>query len=326
MKTIPMVACFCGAVVLHAMGTAWAPAADKVITIGTGAVTGVYYPLGGAICRLVNKEQKTHGFRCTAQSTGGSVDNVSAILGGELDVGIAQSDVQYSALNGLADFEDKGPSRDLRAVFSVYAEPFTIVARKDAGIKKFDDLRGKRVNVGNPGSGSRATLEALMALKGWKMSDFAATLELKPAEQSQAMCDNKVQAILYVVGHPNGSILEATTACDSVLVDVSGPEVDKLVNDHPYYAKAVIPGNMYRSNPKDTNTFGVKATLVSSTRVPVDAVYALVKAVFDNFEEFQKLHPSFAGLKKETLISDGNTAPLHDGALKYFEEMRLPLK
>jgi TRAP transporter TAXI family solute receptor len=318
-----MIAAFCSMVALMATVTPPAQAAGKLITIGTGGVTGVYYPLGGAICRLVNKDRKSQGLRCTVQSTGGSVYNVNAVLAGELDFGVAQSDVQYDALNGLADFKKKGPSKDFRAVFSVYPEPFTIVARKDSGIKKFDDLRGKRVNIGNPGSGSRATMEALMALKGWKMSDFAVASEFKPAEQSQELCDNKVEAILYVVGHPNGSILEATTACDSVLVDVSGPEVDKLVKDNPYYAKAVIPGGMYRGNKKDTNTFGVKATLVSSARVPADTVYQLVKAVFDDFEEFRSLHPSLAGLKKETLISDGNTAPLHDGSVKYFKEAKL---
>jgi TRAP transporter TAXI family solute receptor len=323
MKTFRIIARLCSLVALLATVNPTVRAAGKFITIGTGAVTGVYYPLGGAICRLVNKDQKSHGFRCTAQSTSGSVYNVNGILAGELDAGVAQSDVQYNALNGLADFKNEGPSQDLRAVFSIYHEPLTIVARKDSGIKKFDDLKGKRVNVGNPGSGSRTTMEALMALKGWKMSDFAVAAELKPAEQSEAMCDKKVEAILYVVGHPNGSILEATTACDSVLVDVSGPEVDKLVEDNPYYAKAVIPGGMYRGNPKDTNTFGVKATLVSSARVPADTVYALVKAVFDNFEEFRGLHPSFTSLKKETLISDGNTAPLHDGSIRYFNEAGL---
>jgi TRAP transporter TAXI family solute receptor len=308
-------------------GVSGAPDANaqdqQFISIGTGGVTGVYYPTGGAICRLVNRNRKEHGIRCSVESTGGSVYNVNTIRAGELDLGVAQSDVQYNSYNGVSNFADQGAFEDLRAVFSVHPEPFTVVARADAGVSTFDDLKGKRVNIGNPGSGQRATMEVLLDAKGWTLGDFSLASELKPAEQSQALCDNKVDAIVYTVGHPNGSIQEASTACDSVLVSVTGPAVDKLVAENPYYRMATIPGGMYRGTDSDTQTFGVGATLVSSSAVPEEVVYQVVKAVFENFDDFKALHPAFANLKKEEMIADGLSAPLHDGAAKYYKEAGL---
>ncbi|MBC7134927.1 MAG: TAXI family TRAP transporter solute-binding subunit, partial [Oceanibaculum nanhaiense] len=193
-------------------GTA-AQAQQKFFTIGTGGVTGVYYPAGGAICRLVNADRKTHGLRCSVESTGGSIYNINAISQGEMEIGVAQSDWQYHAYNGTAgQFEGK-PIKQIRAMFSLHPEPFTVLARKDSGIKNFEDMKGKRVNIGNPGSGQRATMDVVLKAKGWTTADFSLASELKPAEQSQALCDNKVDAIVYTVGHPNGSIQEATTSC-----------------------------------------------------------------------------------------------------------------
>jgi len=298
-------------------------AEQPFITIGTGGVTGVYYPTGGAICRLVNKSRKEHGIRCSVESTGGSVYNINTIAAGELDMGVAQSDWQYHAYNGTSKFAEKGPFKELRAVFSIHPEPFTVIARADSGIKNFKDLKGKRVNIGNPGSGQRGTMEVLMAALGWTTDDFAAAFDLKAAEQSKALCDNKIDAMVYTVGHPNGSIKEATTSCDSVLVTVDGPEVEKLIADNPYYRVATIPGGMYRGNDADTTTFGVGATFVSSTNTPADTVYQVVKAVFENFETFTKLHPAFGNLKKEQMVKDGLSAPIHDGAAKYYKEAGL---
>ena len=293
------------------------------VTIGTGGVTGVYYPTGGAICRLVNKDRKNHGIRCTVESTGGSVYNVNAIAGGELDLGVVQSDVQFNAYNGTEGFVDAGANKDLRAVFSIHPEPFTVVARTDSGITKIQDFAGKRVNIGNPGSGQRATMDVVMEKFGWTTADLQLASELKAAEQSAALCDNKVDAIVYVVGHPNGSIQEATTACDSKVIAVEGAEIDALIAERPYYRKATIPGGMYRGSEEDVMTFGVGATFVSSAAVAEDVIYQVVKAVFENFDEFQKLHPAFANLKKEEMVKDGLSAPLHDGAVKYFKEAGL---
>ncbi len=297
-----------------------ARAQNNFITIGTGGVTGVYYPTGGAICRLVNRDRKAHGIRCSVESTGGSVYNLNTIRAGELDMGVAQSDWQFHAYNGTAKFADKGAFKDLRAVFSVHPEPFTVVARADSGISSFADLKGKRVNIGNPGSGQRGTMEVLMDALGWSKGDFALASELKSSEQSQALCDNKIDAMVFTVGHPSGSIKEATTSCDSVLVNVTGAAVDKLVSENDYYRTATIPGGMYRGSDADVRTFGVGATFVSSTAVPADTVYQVVKAVFENFDTFRKLHPAFANLKPEEMIKDGLSAPLHDGAARYYKE------
>ena len=305
------------------LSTAVTAAEQTFVTIGTGGVTGVYYPTGGSICRLVNKGRKEHGIRCSVESTGGSVYNLNTIRAGELDMGVAQSDWQYHAYNGTSKFKDQGANKNLRAVFSVHPEPFTVVARADAGITNFQDLKGKRVNIGNPGSGQRGTMEVLMGALGWTNADFKLASELKSSEQSQALCDNKIDAMIFTVGHPSGSIKEATTSCDSVLVNVTGPEVDKLVSDNDYYRTATVPGGMYNGNDSDTATFGVGATFVSSTDVSEDVVYQVVKAVFENFDDFKKLHPAFANLQKGEMIKDGLSAPLHDGAAKYYKEAGL---
>lgn len=294
-------------------------AQEKFITIGTGGQTGVYFVVGQSICRLVNRGSADHGLKCTAPSTGGSIANINAIKAGDMDMGVAQSDWQYHAYNGTSEFEGNA-FKDERAVFSVHGEPFTVIARADAGIKTFADLKGKRVNIGNPGSGQYATMQVVMDALGWTMDDFALASELKPAEQAAALGDNKVDAIIYTVGHPNGSIQEAVSTVDAVLVPVEGPEIDALIADNPFYAKATVPGGMYDGSPNDTTTFGVKATFVTSATVDDDVVYQVVKAVFDNFDRFKRLHPAFENLTEEGMINDGLSAPLHDGALRYYKE------
>ncbi|MFV0245033.1 MAG: TAXI family TRAP transporter solute-binding subunit [Qingshengfaniella sp.] len=310
-----------GAAVLVA-GAAFGPAASAqdFFTIGTGGVTGVYYPTGGAICRLVNKGRAEHGLRCSVESTGGSVYNINTIRAGELEFGVAQSDVQYNAYHGVGQFDADGAYEGLRSVFSVHPEPFTVVARADSGITGFEDMFGKRVNIGNPGSGQRATIEVLLNAMGKSAGDYSLATELKAAEQSAALCDNQIDAMVYVVGHPSGSIMEATTACDSVVVNVEGPVVDQLVADNSFYRKATIPGGMYRGNSEDAHTFGVGATFVTSAAVPEETVYQLVKSVFENFDEFKQLHPAFSHLTEEEMISAGLSAPLHDGAQRYYRE------
>ena len=293
--------------------------AEQFITIGTGGQTGVYYVVGQSICKLVNRGQADHDIKCTAPSTGGSVANINAIKEGSMDMGVAQSDWQAYAYNGTPEFEG-GKFEDLRAVFSVHGEPFTVVARNDAGIESFADLKGKRVNIGNPGSGQRGTMEVVMNALGWSTDDFSLASELKSAEQSAALGDNKVDAIVFTVGHPNGSIQEATTTTDAKLIAVDGAEIDGLVDANSYYAKSTIPGGMYKGSDADTSTFGVKATFVSSASVDEEVIYQVVKAVFDNFDRFKGLHPAFANLKQEEMIADGLSAPLHPGAERYYKE------
>ena len=296
-----------------------AVAQQKFVTIGTGGVTGVYYAVGGAVCRLMNKSRAETGLRCSVESTGGSVFNANAIKTGELDFGLAQSDIQFGAAKGEGQFKGKADP-DLRAVFSVHPEPFTVLARKDAGVTSFADFKGKRFNIGNPGSGTLSSMEELLRQMGWTKNDFSLAAELKADEQGTALCDNKIDGFFYGVGHPSAAIQDPTIACGAKLISLTGPAVETLLKEHPYYAKATIPGGMYANNPNPTETYGVLATVITSAKVADTTVYALVKAVFDNFDEFKKLHPAFAHLEPKDMIKNGLSAPLHPGAIKFYKE------
>jgi TRAP transporter TAXI family solute receptor len=300
-----------------------AGADQRFITIGTGGVTGVYYPTGQNICRLVNRDQDSHGMRCNAESTGGSVFNLNSIAQGEMDFGVAQSDWQYHAYRGSDRFAEQGANPELRAVFSLHPEPFTVVVRADSGIESFDDIRGKRVNVGNPGSGQRGTVERLMAEYGWTMDDFALASELPSREQGQALCDNRIDVILFTVGHPSAAIQEPIATCDARLVPVTGPVIERLVDETPYYFQALIPAGTYPDQDADVWTFGVGATLVTSTGTTENAVYHLTRAVFENFDTFRGMHPAFSVLKPRLMVEQGLSAPIHDGALRYYREAGL---
>jgi uncharacterized protein len=295
-------------------------AEEKFVTIGTGGQTGVYYVAGQSICRFLNRGASEHGIKCNAPASGGGVANVNGIRSGEFNFGIMQSDHQYKAMTGATPFEKEGAMQDLRAVFSLQSEVFTVLARRDAKIASFDDLKGKRVNIGNPGSGQRDTLDEIMAVKGWERSVFTLAAELKPAEQASALGDNNIDAMTYFVGHPNGAIQEATTTTDAVLVPVTGPEIDQLLAAKSYYTKAEIPGGLYRGNDAPTPSIGGKAVLSTSAKASPEMVYQLVKSVFDNIDRFKRLHPAFADLKEEDMIKVGLSAPLHEGAVRYYKE------
>jgi len=302
------------------IGAGSASAKDQqFITIGTGGVTGVYYTVGGAICRHVNKIRKETGIRCSAESTGGSIFNINEIRAGELDLGVAQSDWQYHAYNGTSAFAEQGPFTELRSVFSVHSEPVTMVARDDSNIETLTDAKGKRLNIGNEGSGNRGTWEIIEKALGWQRSDLKLAAEMKSAETGQALCDNKIDTYFWLVGHPSALTQETLATCATHLVNVDGPAIDQLVADNVYYRKFTIPAGMY-NNTKDISTFGVVATIVTSANVSDDVIYTVVKAVFDNFDDFKRLHPAFAGLKESEMIKDSLSAPLHPGAVKYYKE------
>ena len=295
----------------------------RVIAIMTGGVTGVYYPAGGGICRFVNRDRLDHGVRCAVLSSGGSLDNIAALRGDATDFGVVQTDAAWNAAEATGDFAGQPPFDGLRAVFALHPEPFTLVARPDAGIAGLSDLPGKRVNIGNTGSGQRATMEVVMAAMGWTASDFAAASELASGEQTQALCDGKIDAMVLAVGHPSASVQEATSACGAVLVNVTGPEIDALVADNPYYLAATIPGGLYRNNPDDIRTFGVGAVLVTTADEPDDLVYLVTQSVFGNLDQFRGLHPAFGALDARTMATQGLVVPLHPGAERYFREAGL---
>ncbi|MEL6679693.1 MAG: TAXI family TRAP transporter solute-binding subunit [Pseudomonadota bacterium] len=313
-------ATLCAAALTVGALTAPAAMANQFITIGTGGVTGVYYPTGGAICRLVNKGRKEHGIRCSVESTGGSVYNTRTIRQGELDFGVVQSDVQAAALAGTGAFENDGAYPDLRALFSVHPEPMHVMARAGSGITDVQSMKGKKVNIANPGSGTRVLAETLLSYSGIAPSDFALAAELKSSEQSAALCDGKIDATIWAAGLPNGSSMEATSSCDVDIIPLEGAAIDRLLAENPAYAAATIPGGMYTGNDADIPSWGPKATFVTSAQTSDEVVYELVSAIFENFDDFKKLHPAFARLTEEEMVNDGLTAELHPGALKYYQE------
>jgi len=312
----------CGGAAALSLGVAGsAIAADQqFVTIGTGGVTGVYYPTGGAICRLVNKGRKEHNIRCSVESTGGSVYNTRTIRAGELDFGVVQSDVQAAGLNGTGAFADDGAYPELRALFSVHPEPMHVMARADSGITDVDSMKGKKVNIANPGSGTRVLAETLMKYSGLSADDFALAAELKSSEQAAALCDGKIDATIWAAGLPNGSSQEATSSCDVKIIPLAGENIDNLLAENSAYAAATIPGGMYPGNADDIPSWGPKATFVTSANTSDDVVYAVVSAVFENFDAFKKLHPAFGRLKESEMIVDGLTAEIHPGAMKYYKE------
>lgn len=309
------------AVGLAVGATPAAVAQQGLLSVATGGVTGVYYAAGGALCRLLNKDRARHNLRCTIESTGGSVFNVSALRTGDFEIAVLQSDVAYNAYNGEGQFEE--PFTEMRSLFSIHPEPLTVLVNKNSEVHSFADLEGKRFNIGNPGSGSRASMDLLLDAMELDTSFFGQATELRPDEHGQALCDHEIDGLFYGVGHPSTNIQEPTTTCGAQLVPLEGAAVDRLVADLPYYAKAVIPGGTYPENPDDVVTYGPLATFVTTSAVPNEAVYQLVKSVFENFDDFKRMHPALEHLKKEDMVSAGLTAPLHPGAERYFKEAGL---
>ena len=302
-----------------------AQAPATFVTIGTGAVTGDYYPAGGAIARIVNQKRDLYGIRVTVESTAGSVFNVNAIMAGDLDFGLVQSDRQYQAINGLAEWAQKGKQKDLRAVFSIHPQSVTLVAAADAGITKLADLKGKRVNIGNPGSGQRQNAIDVLAAAGIDYNADLIAESVSALEAPALLQEGQIDAFFYTGGHPSGAVKEAAAGAKKVrLVPLSGSGIDKLIAGSPYYAKATIPVKFYpeAQNNSDVETFGMKATFVTSAKVSDAVVYAFAKEVFDNFEQFKKLHLAFAGLAKAGML-EGQSAQIHPGAMKYYREVGL---
>lgn len=290
----------------------------QFITIGTGGVTGTYYPTGGAICRMMNKEKKTTGIRCSVESTGGSVYNVNTINAGELDFGIAQSDTAYQAYHGEGKFKDKAIT-SLRSVIAIYPELLAFVVTKKSGIKKLADIKGKKVNIDVPGSGTRMTTEIVLDAFGIKLSDLALANELKSSEGPTMLKDSKIDGYFGVFGHPTANIKDAANSVDIDLVPIDGKPIDDLVAKYSYYAKGIISKDFYKGVEHDTPSIGVKAVLCTKDSIDEKVVYALTKTILDNFEAFKKLHPAYKTITKESLL-DGLAIPQHPGAIKAFKE------
>lgn len=303
--------------------SAWSK--PKVFKIATGEYMGRYLPTGGAIAEIVNNKQEEFGFRCIAKPTSGSVYNINAIMAGDMEFGIVQSDSQYQAFNGLDEWKDKGPQKDLRTMFSLYTESVTLLASVDSGIKTIQDLKGKRVYIGEIDSGSRQNaMDALNAAGiDWK-TDIKVIKRGKKYDVQSMLMRGELDAFFYTVGHPTTAIKFATVGAKKTLF-ISIDNIEKLLSKHPYYVKSLIPVSLYPqiANDEDVKTFGVKATFVTSAKIPDNVVYAITKEVFENLGSLKYSDPSLNMLTKERMIKDGLTAPLHPGALQYYKEAGL---
>jgi TRAP transporter TAXI family solute receptor len=297
--------------------------APNPVNVTTGIPGGVYHPVGNAICRMFNLEGNHEAMPCVAVSSDGSVANIQRVERGDSAFGLAQTDVAVAAFNGEGPFAAAGPAPKLRVVIALYPEAFTVVARADTGIRDFQDLRGKRVGIGTSGVGYNFTRDVILGFYGWTTSGPEDVREFAPAEQNQALCSNKVDAIIFEAGHPNGVTQEATADCGARLVRVVGQPIDRLLATHPYYIASVIPGSMYIGNPSDVPTIGTRAVLVSSSNQPAALVHAMVKAVFDNIAVFRQLHPALSTLKIQEMVPSASDIPIHSGALNYYREAGL---
>lgn len=311
---------------LSPMAAAPAPVVEKVVApkllrIGTGAVTGAYFPVGGAICQTYNARRAPDAALCVALPGGGSKENLEGLRTGALEFALVQSDWHYQAQRGAAEFGAGRAMPELRSVLSLYKEPLTLLARRDAKIASFAAIRGKRVSFGAPGTGARVLMDTLLRAQGWRREDLKALLDLDPAAQADALCAGKIDAAAFVTGHPNGLIASAAQSCDLTLVPVEGPEIDRLLADNPFYARASIPGGLYTGNAEPVESFGVAVTLVAHARLAPDVVAAVVAALGADLEGFEALYPALSGLAPEALIHDGLTAPPHDGAAKAWKSL-----
>ena len=315
------VAGFCLAATLAVIGLACAPLLDRPeVVIGTASPTGIYYPLGGSICRLLNLESSRHGLRCAEEPSSGSVTNLESLRRGRLDIGIVPSDVLADAVAGQGSFASRGPATELRILFAGPDEMLTVVARKELGIRTVAESRGTRINIGPSGSRQRVAIERVLAVLGLTRNAFVDVRALAAAEQHRAFCLEELDVIVYAVGHPSGLIRDVTRTCHGVLVDVSGPAIDRMLSEHREYERTVIPGGTYSDSPADVRTFGVRAVAVSGPHVSDTVAYEIARAVFDSFDAFRRLHPAFDALSVASMVHVRDRAPIHPGAMRYYRE------
>jgi len=298
----------------------------RLVTIGTGGLIGLYHPIGGAICRLVDRERTRHGLRCTVESTGGSIYNLETVRSGELDFGVARSDAVHHALSGTARFAGAVPFEALRTVFAAHAEPFTVIVRGDSDIDTFAELAGRRIGTGESGAGARQITERVLEAHGMSFADFSEVVEIRGPETTQALCEGEIDALILVAGHPVAALNALSNTCRVALVGIEGPEIERLVAAHAYYRATVAPGGLYKGLDDDSPTFGVWTNVITSASQSADVVYRVTRAVFEDLEEFRRLHPSFLSLEASTMVGASRVAPLHEGARRYYAERGWPMR
>jgi len=297
--------------------------ADRFLVIATGGEGGVYYPVGQAICKLLNAERSDHGLRCSARVTAGSFYNIEALRRGEAEFAVVQSDWQFYAVRGAGGSQPLAVFPSLRAIMSLHPEVLTVVVRQDAKIRTLSDLEAKRVNLGLPGSGQRESIRLVFESMGQEIERLVIPMQYPPEQQARALCEGSVDALVYLAGQPNALIGEALSQCETAMLPIAGEVVERFVRQNPYYAPVTIPANTYPGQSRSVRTVGLRATLVTTTRENEEAVYRMTRAIFGDFDGFKASHPALAGLEQAGMLSSGLTAPLHRGVDRYMREVGL---
>ena len=288
------------------------PFGSQALTIGTGPLNGVYYPTGGAICRVLNAGHALHGDSCTVQSTRGSMANLKALDKGDVQLALVQSDVLHHALHGTGPFSGQGANNELRSLFRLYQESLTLLAAPNSGITTLADIEGKRVYPGNNGAGEQITSQALMAAMGWQPGQFAAYQLKSDSEPLEGLCDGSLDAAFVVAGHPSLAVGDLISRCKVRLIPIEGEQIDRLLKQHPYYQRSRIAANLYPGQTTAINNIGMSAELVALASLPDPIVRTVRDTLLARVKQFSRLHPALSKVTLEQLQAQ-TELPLHAG-------------
>ncbi|WP_111809199.1 TAXI family TRAP transporter solute-binding subunit [Aeromonas allosaccharophila] len=288
------------------------PFGSQALTIGTGPLNGVYYPTGGAICRVLNANHALHGDSCTVQSTRGSMANLKALGKGEVQLALVQSDVLHHALHGTGPFSGQGANHQLRSLFRLYQESLTLLAAPDSSITTLADIEGKRVYPGNSGAGEQITSQALMAAMGWQPGQFVAYQLKSNSEPLEGLCDGSLDAAFVVAGHPSQAVGDLISRCKVRLIPIEGEQIDTLLKQHPYYQRSRIAANLYPGQTAYINNIGMSAELVALASLPDPIVRTVRDTLLARIKQFSRLHPALSKVTPEQLQAQ-TELPLHAG-------------
>ena len=292
----------------------------KFIAIGTSTKSGVYYPVAREICNLLNSGRETHLVRCLATESGGSIYNIPAIATGELDVALTRAGLAHKAFRGEEMFKAYGANSSLRLISILYSQPVSIIVKQESNIQKFNEVKGKRVNLGNLGSGKRGISELLLEVMNWSHSDFSEVYELNTSNMGKAFCSDKVDVLIEAIGMPSKFLDRMVNDCKGRFVDISDDVVELIRQKGPFYTPGIIPKKFYPTQEKDVRTFNVNVVLISSARVNDATIYELTKAIFGDVKKLKKIHQVFSNMMPRSMVDQAPSIPYHDGALRYFKE------
>ena len=302
----------------NAEGEADAPTVQR-LNMGSGWVTGVYYPLAGAMSRIAHEAMDN--ISLTVESSGASVVNVKLIGSGDLDMAIVQNDVAYYAYNGLFrdDFKDS-PITNMQGLFSLYPEPVQLVASVESGITSPADLAGKRIAIGPLGSGAEVNAMQIIEVYGMTLDDFDAVERLEAGEAADYLKDGRVDAAFFTVGIGASVIADLAVNHDIVVVNIDDAKAEELMELEDFYATATIPGDVYHNVP-EANTIAVVSIVVCHEDLGEDLMYEFVKGIFDNVNTIHDAHAVAGKLVTLDTALDGMPLDLHPGAEKFFTEV-----